>query len=67
MVITNKCLSLSKCSQYIYIQGCPAADANKMMEKGMTTKIESTKIGEKKWRAIITCKEVPAMNEVRII
>jgi len=47
--------------------GCPAADANKMMEKGMTTKIESTKIGEKKWRAIITCKEVPAMNEIYVL
>ena len=37
-----------------------------MMEKGMTTKIEVAKIGDKKWRAITTCKEIPAMNEVGV-
>jgi len=47
--------------------GCPAADANKLMEKGMTTKIEVAKIGEKTWRAITTCKEIPAMNEIYVL
>ena len=50
----------------MYFQGCPPADAHKMMEKGMTTKFEIAKIGEKTWRAILTCKEVPAMNDVRV-
>ena len=50
----------------MYFQGCPPADAHKMMEKGMTTKFEIAKIGEKTWRAIMTCKEIPAMNDVRV-
>merc|ERR1712018_270870 len=44
--------------------GVPAAEANKMLEKGMTTKVEVSKVGDKKWRAMITCKEFPAMNEM---
>merc|ERR1711879_559673 len=47
--------------------GCPPADAHKMMEKGMTTKFEIAKIGEKTWRAILTCKEVPAMNDIYVV
>merc|ERR1712038_2054792 len=47
--------------------GCPPADAHKMMEKGMTTKFEIAKIGEKTWRAIMTCKEIPAMNDIYVI
>merc|ERR1712110_1402691 len=32
-----------------------------------TTKIEVAKIGEKTWRAITTCKEIPAMNEIYVL
>jgi len=47
--------------------GCPPADANKMMEKGMTTKIEIAKIGEKTWRVIYTCKEIPTLNNIYVL
>ena len=37
-----------------------------MMEKGMTVRAEVSKIGEKKWRGVITCEEVPQMNDTHI-
>ena len=32
----------------------------------MTMKAEVSKIGEKKWRGVITCEEVPQMNDAHI-
>ena len=66
-LVKSSCMQFTyyKIGMY-YFQGCPPADAHKMMEKGMTTKFEIAKIGEKTWRAILTCKEVPAMNDVRV-
>ena len=36
------------------------------MEKGLTMKAEVSKIGDKKWRGIITCKEAPMMNDIHL-
>ena len=47
-------------------QGCPPSDASRMMENGMTVRAEVSKIGERKWRGVITCEEVPQMNDTHI-
>ena len=69
MFATNEpsvqCLHVLK-SQVMSVQGCPPSDASKMMEKGMTMKAEVSKIGDKKWRGIITCKEAPMMNDIHL-
>merc|ERR1712178_263803 len=48
---------------YMIKCGCPPSDASKMMENGMTMRAEVSKIGERKWRGVITCEEVPQMND----
>ena len=32
----------------------------------MTVRAEVSKIGERKWRGVITCEEVPQMNDTHI-
>ena len=32
----------------------------------MTVRAEVSQIGEKKWRGVITCEEVPQMNDTHI-
>ena len=59
------CLQIQD-SKFTCLRGCPPSDAKNMMEKGMTMKAEVSKIGDKKWRGVITCEEVPKMNDTHV-
>ena len=53
----------------VSMSGVPHAEAEKLLESGMTTRVEIMRTGEssggaKRWRAIFTVGEHPHMNDV---